>query len=95
MATKYVTKDLLLNLNERAIRNNKNRTLTDEFLGLLPDGSLRYPIMFTMSHNDFEVRAMIGVIVDHQVQMVCLDIALDAFNGIPAVEDTVAATRET
>ena len=92
MATKYVTKDLLLNLNERAIRNNKNRTLTDEFLGLLPDGSLRYP---TMSHNDFEVRAMIGVIVDHQVQMVCLDIDLDDFNGIPAVEDTVVATRET
>ena len=86
MATKYVTKDLLLLLNSRAIRNKKNRTLTDEFLGHLPDADIRYPIMFTMMHNDSEIRAMIGIVVEHRVEMVCLDIDFDDFNGIPEVE---------
>ena len=85
MATKYVTKDLLLMLNESAIRDKKNKTLTDEFFQTLPGGGIRYPIMFTMSHNDIDVRLVIGVIVDHRVEMVSIDVEYEEFNGIPEI----------
>ena len=92
MAIKYVTKESLLELNRRAIQNEKNRTLDDGFFDTLPDGGVRYPVMFHMTHNGEDFRVIIGVVTigfkscPDRISMVALDMDFADFNGLPCVE---------
>ena len=92
MAIKYFTKESLLELNRRAIQNEKNRTLDDGFFDTLPDGGVRYPVMFHMTHNGEDIRVIIGVVTigfkscPDRISMVALDMDFADFNGLPCVE---------
>lgn len=83
---KYFTRDLLIEVNEEAVKAKRNRTLYTEKLRKLPE-DLRFPVGFNMLHNDCEIRAQItvGPSAD-KLQMVWLDMPTETFNRLPEVE---------
>ena len=82
---KYFTKALLLRANRTAIRTKRNRSLYQKKLTTLPD--LRFPVGFTMIHNDVEMRVQIVIGADaDNLQMVWLDIPFETYNALPEVE---------
>jgi hypothetical protein len=82
---KYFTKDLLMSANRTAIRTNRNRSLYQEKLAELPD--LRFPVGFTMIHNEVEMRVEIAIGADaDNLQTVWLDIPFRTYNALPEVE---------
>lgn len=86
MKVKYLTKDLLIDVNEEAIKSKRNRTLYTEKLRELPDG-LVFPVGMNLLHNDWEVRAQItvGPSAD-KLQHVWLDMPIETFNKLPEME---------
>ena len=56
---RYFTKAGLIEANKEAIKTRRNRTLHPHLLEALPD--LRFPVGFTMIHNDHEMRVQIAV----------------------------------
>ena len=84
---KYFTKDTLILANRAAVATKRNRSLYEERLKELPD-DLKYPVGFTMLHNDCEMRVQITLArsVDGPYGEVWLDIPFDTYNGLPEVE---------
>lgn len=82
---KYFTKDTLIAANSRAINTQRNRTLHPEPISKLPN--LRFPVVFSMIHNDCEMRVgiMVGPDAD-KLQLVYLDVPFDTYNKLPEVE---------
>lgn len=83
---KYFTRELLIEVNEEAIKSKRNRTLYTEKLRDLPE-DLVFPVGFNMLHNDLEIRAQItvGPSAD-KLQSVWLDMPIETFNRLPEVD---------
>lgn len=83
---KVFTRDLLIEVNEEAIKSKRNRTLYTEKLRELPD-NLLFPVGMEMLHNDWEIRAQIAVGPSaDKLQLVWLDMPIETFNRLPVKE---------
>lgn len=58
--TRYFTKQLLIEYNNAAIREKRNRAIKEEVLESLQDGQV-FPITFDMYHSKREMRVMISL----------------------------------
>jgi len=79
MATAYLTYSDLARINAASVKAKRNRTLFFDRLPIKDDGT-RYPVVWSMLHNDVEIRARIvlnpkGVVCD-------LDMSFDDFDGL-------------
>ena len=83
---KYFTKEMLLAANAVAIKTNRNRQLDETKLGVLPD-DFRFPITFSMIHNDVEVR--VAIAMNERGDQAWLDIPFETFHALPEVEVNV------
>ena len=84
---KYFTKDTLILANRVAVATKRNRSLYEDKLELLPEG-FKFPVGFTMIHNDSEMRVEITVAksLDGPFGQVWLDIPFDTYNALPEAE---------
>ena len=85
---KYFTKDTLILANNVAVATKRNRSLYEDKLEALPEG-LKFPLGFTMIHNDCEMRVEIMVAADangRDMAKVWLDIPFDTYNALPEAE---------
>jgi hypothetical protein len=85
---RYLTKKTLIELNNKAIKNKKNRTLEPYLLNKLSD-TLKFPIVFSMVHNDCEIRAVIRI-SSNSYSSVCLDLDFKDYNKIHKIEENHA-----
>jgi hypothetical protein len=84
---KYFTKDTLILANKVAVATKRNRSLYEDKLETLPD--LKFPLGFTMIHNDCEMRVEIMLAEDasgRSIGRVWLDIPFDTYNALPEAE---------
>ena len=77
---RYLTKKNLIDLNNKAIKNKKNRTLEPSILDKLSD-TLKFPIVFSMVHNDCEIRAVVQI-SSNSCNHVCMDLDFKDYNKI-------------
>ena len=85
---KYFTKETLILANRVAVATNRNRSLYEEKLIELP-GDLKFPVGFTMPHNDVEMRVQITVATSaggDGMTQVWLDIPFETYNALPEAE---------
>lgn len=86
---KYFSKQELQRANQDAIANDRNRSLVPEFFDHLKslghDDSTKYPVVYSMLHNDCEVRCVIAYHEDHIGIADCawLDVEIGFFNQLP------------
>tara|TARA_Y100000310_G_scaffold235485_1_gene238550 strand:- start:248 stop:520 length:273 start_codon:yes stop_codon:yes gene_type:complete len=85
---RYLNKKNLIELNDKAIKNKKNRTLEPHLLNKLSD-TLKFPIVFSMVHNDSEIRAVIQI-SSNSACAVCLDIDFNDYKKIHKIKEGVA-----
>jgi len=88
---KYFTKDTLIMANTLAIKTNRNRTLEPAAIKKLDANGLKFPVTFSMVHNDCEMRLMIalGCWKDGKAEpigIVCLDVPFEVYENLPSVE---------
>lgn len=87
---RYFTKAALIAANAQAIKTNRNRTLEPEALSTLR-ADLIYPIVFSMLHNDIEMRVAIivgDVDKPEAIDTVYLDVPLDTYGNLPIRKPT-------
>jgi len=84
---KYFTKDTLILANRVAVATKRNRSLYEDKVAELPEG-FKFPVGFTMIHNDCEMRVEITVAetINGPYASVWLDIPFDTYNALPEVE---------
>ena len=80
---KYLTRDFIIKLNNRAIQRNANRTLKAKFVSKLPD-NCKNPIVEQLLHNDVEMRCHIAY--NDKGNVCVLDIPLSDYNNLPTVD---------
>ena len=85
---RYLTKKNLIELNDKAIKNKKNRTLEPTLLDKLSD-TLKFPIVFSMVHNDCEIRAVVQIFRNSS-SVVCLDLDFKDYKKIHKIEENHA-----
>lgn len=78
---KFFTYDLLRTLNEKAVKERRNRSLYFEKLPIDPNNV--YPVVMNFLHNDVEVRT--GFIMNYDKEMAWIDLTLKEFNALPEV----------
>jgi hypothetical protein len=91
MTTKYFTKETLIMANDLAIKTNRNRTLEPKAIKKLDADGLKFPVVFSMIHNDHEMRVQIalGAWQDgepKQIGTAFLDIPFETYETLPSVE---------
>ena len=81
----FITKDLLIKINDHSVKVRRNRTLIEESIAKLPD--LRYPIILAMPHNDVEIRTQI-LLTDGKTfeEYVFLDMSFEEYGSLPSLE---------
>ena len=79
---RYFTKTQLIAANKKAIATQRNRTLKPKKLEALPD--VRFPIVFTLLHNDEEMRCRI--VLDENGTSAYLDIPFSTFESLPTIQ---------
>jgi Predicted restriction endonuclease len=77
---KYFTKRDLIQANDAAIRENRNRQLKKDFLKQLPDNGL-YPITFVWYHTKDEIR--VRILFDNEGNSGFLDMSQYRYELIP------------
>lgn len=77
--TKYFTKWLLIEYNNAAIREKRNRALKEEFLESLNDEYV-FPVIFHMYHSKDEIRVRISFF---EMGDGFLDMTLERYNMLP------------
>lgn len=78
---KYFTKKLLIEANNAAIREDRNRQLNEEYLERLTDENV-YPIMLSFDeHNRGEIR--VQIMFDEKGTMGFLDLTKNRYNLLP------------
>ena len=82
---KYFTKQDLIRLNNKSIKNNKNRTLKSVFINKLPDNKV-FPIIFDIVHNDHELRTQI-LFSENPNNTAFLDIDFKDYEKLPEVKE--------
>ena len=91
---KYFTAESLAKANDEAIFTNRNRTLYQDKVRDLPLGT-RFPVIFSMIHNDCEIRVSIAVGPDaDNLTFVWLDVPFETFNTLPEIEVPAGETFE-
>jgi len=96
MSQLYASKELLIKLNNRAIRRKSNRTIKTKYLENLPntlgdvgfegddsEDPIRYPVTYAMPHNDVEMRVMFAT---HKGNSMTLDISFKEYNSLPKLD---------
>ena len=96
MSQLYVNKEQLIKLNNRAIRRKSNRTLVVKKLEELPntladigfkgdDASelVRYPVTYTIPHNDVEMRVCFST---HEGKQMWLDISFKEYDNLSKLD---------
>jgi len=96
MSQLYVNKEQLTMLNNRAIRRNSNRTLEPKKLEKLPkflkevgfqgdqgEDMVRYPVTYSMPHNDVEMRVCFTT---HEAKEMWLDISFKEYENLPQID---------
>ena len=85
---KYFTRDTLILANRVAVATNRSKCLHEAPLKELPD-DLKFPVGWSMLHNDHEMRCMVTVATspdgDNMAQ-VWIDIPFEIYNALPEVE---------
>ena len=77
----YFTKQSLIEANNDAILNKRNRSLNNDFITSLDDDT-KFPVVFSMDHNEQEVRLELMVA---PTKKVWLDVSYETFNDLPSV----------
>jgi len=77
---KYLTKELLVRLNDKAILEGKNRSMRPERYEALGDDTL-FPIAMSMIYNDSEIRCR--VTLDSLGNWFWLDMDVEDFSNLP------------
>jgi hypothetical protein len=85
---RYLTKKTLIELNNKAIKNKKNRTLEPTLLDKLSD-TLKFPIVFSMVHNDCEIRAVVQI-SGKSGNNICLDLDFKDYKKIHKIKENNA-----
>ncbi|KAA1054689.1 HNH endonuclease [Azospirillum argentinense] len=80
--TKYLTKPLLREINDAAIREGRNRAVMEEFVESLPDDA-KFPIVWFMYHAKNEIRIMVHFGPNHGINLV--DISQFRYDTLPGV----------
>ena len=79
---RFITKDLLIEINNKAVEQRRQRSLIEKHVAELPD--LQYPILMVMTRQDYSIRVMIlltdGKTFEHYVQ---LDMSFEDFGRLP------------
>jgi len=83
MATKFLTYPLLKSINESSIKAKRNRNVYFDRLPL-EDDDTRYPVVFSMIHNDREIRTQI--MLSGKGESIFLDMSFEEFNALPEAE---------
>jgi|TARA_R100000482_G_scaffold68303_2_gene25565 hypothetical protein len=96
MSQLYASKELLIKLNNRAIRRKSNRTIKTKFLEKLPetlqdigfegedsDDLVRYPVTQALPHNDVEMRVCFAT---HEGNHMWLDISFKEYDSLPQLD---------
>ena len=83
----YLTYPELVRLNKKAKEKNFNQSLKENFIERL-EKSLKFPILFSMVHNDSEMRCKVTfgpTPTSNTTDMKegLLDMTFDDFNGLP------------
>ena len=79
MTVKYLTYDLLKQINESSVKADRNRNV---FLNQLPISRLHmFPVVTSFLHNDIEIRTQI--LLNNKGQTAWLDMAITEFNALP------------
>lgn len=78
-SAKYFTKKLLIEYNNAAIREKRNKAIKEEFLESLPDDCI-YPIMFKIYHEKNEIRVLISFFEEGEV---LLDMTRERYDMLP------------
>lgn len=76
---KYLTRRLLIEFNQAARREKRNRYIDENFLDSLPERN--YPVQFVMYHSKDEIRTMI--IFDEKGTFAFLDMSSERYDSIP------------
>ena len=79
---RYLTKEQLIKLNDKAIETKRNRSLDTDFINKLSFDV--FPIIFTHVHNEEEMRALIQF--DDTGKKGCLDMSFKDFYALPKHE---------
>ena len=77
--TKYFTKKELVRVNDKSIKENRNRTLVPSYLNKLDD-NIKLPIAFSMLHNEEEIRATFYLA---EGKYAFLDMSVESFSKLP------------
>lgn len=80
---KFFTKGELILANIHAMQTNRNRQLDTSKLEALPD-DIRLPVVFSMIHNDVEIR--VAIAMNEHGDQGWLDIPFETFHKLPEVE---------
>ena len=83
MARKYFTKEELIKLNKKSIKENRNRNLVESFVEKLPKNTM-YPIAIAFVHNNREMRTV--VILDDKGNQGQLDISFKDYKSLNSME---------
>jgi putative restriction endonuclease len=78
--TRYLTKQDLVEANNAAIRERRNKTLSKDFVDSLPDDFICV-VVWEYFHTKYEMR--LGITVDLQGNWVLLDVSMTRFNSLP------------
>ena len=80
---KFLTWEILKSINESSIRARRNRNFNFEKLPILP--AEKYPVVFSMLHNDVEMR--VQILFNDRGDRGFLDMSIEQFNSLPAAID--------
>lgn len=102
MKVKYVDKKLLNAINKRAVKNNYNRAVTQEFVDSLPE-DLNFPITLCMLHEHaagkpvpahMRCRVMTASTVTGPFESVYVDVEMGMFEMLPESEVSAKAEKK-
>ena len=81
MNVSYFDKQSLIEANNDAILEQRNRSLDPDAIALLDD-DMRFPVVWSMDHNDVEVRCKLMLTPTDEAW---LDVSYETFNALPYV----------
>jgi hypothetical protein len=102
MKIKYVDKRILDAVNKRAVKNNYNRAVTQEFIDSLPE-DINFPITFCMVHEHaagqpvpahMRCRIMTGESLTGPFHNVFVDVEMGMFDMMPEAEVSAEAEKK-
>jgi hypothetical protein len=94
MKVKFCDKAILKAINKRALRNNYNRAIEEDFVDSLPD-EMKFPVTFCMVHEHaagqpvaphMRCRIMVGKSLTGPFDYVFVDVEMGMFDLLPEVE---------